>query len=403
MILEIIGITFVTIGLLLIIIEEIIGSKNNNFPKKKRNPWNKIAILIPARDESKVIEDLLISIKNQSMKAEIEDVYIIVEQSTDPTIEIAKKYNAKIFIRKKLNLKRKGYALNELIEEIYDKDYDAYFIIDADNVLDKNFFKEMAKTYEQGYDIGISYRSLKNGNDSLIAACSGFTFAFLNSNGNERKSKQSRNVTLSGTGLYIIGNLIKKWQSFPFHSLTEDYETTLYSIENNLTSYYNKNAIFYDEQPTIYKNTINQRIRWIRGYFENRKEYLPKLRKKLKQNANLGSVITELIGMKPYILMIIGVILYIINQLIRFMNSQNYIYLFKIILIFLLIYLIFTLLTAIIMLKERKKINLNKKMQIKTILFSFIFFITYIPCAIKAVLSKEVEWQKVEHTKRWKN
>ena len=85
------------------------------------------------------------------------------------------------------------------------------------------------------------------------------------------------------------------------------------------------------------------------------------------------------------------------------MNSQNYIYLFKIILIFLLIYLIFTLLTAIIMLKERKKINIIKKMQITTIFDSFIVCITYIPSAIKAVLSKEVEWQKVEHTKRWKN
>ena len=66
------------------------------------------------------------------------------------------------------------------------------------------------KFYEkQGYDIAIGYRNLKNGNDSIISACSGITFAFLNSNGNETKSKQSRNITLSGTGLYIDGKLIK--------------------------------------------------------------------------------------------------------------------------------------------------------------------------------------------------
>ena len=145
----------------------------------------------------------------------------------------------------------------------------------------------MEKTYQEGYDIGSGYRNLKNGNDSIISACSGITFAFLNSNGNETKNKQSRNITLSGTGLYISGDLIKKWKSFPFHSLTEDYELTLYSIEHNLTSYYNKNACFYDEQPIKYKNTINQRPRWIKGYFNTRKEYIPRFRKKLKNTVIL--------------------------------------------------------------------------------------------------------------------
>ncbi|MCX4254471.1 MAG: glycosyltransferase, partial [Bacilli bacterium] len=312
-------------------------------------------------------------------------------------------------VRKDLHLKSKGYALNEVVtylckENIY---YEAYFILDADNILDKDFIINMEKSYINGYDIATGFRNFKNGNDSIIAACSGITFSFLNSNGNEIKSRQSRNITLSGAGLFIVGDLIKKWQGFPFHSLTEDYEMTLYSIENNLTSYYNKEAMFYDEQPVKYKNTINQRIRWVKGYFDNRKRYIPKLRKKLKNNPNFGSVINEISGMRPYIIMIIGAIIYILSQIIniiynyKFDNFITFISLAKILLIVGLAYALFALMTLFVIKKDIDKLNLKKNMQVKTILFSPLFFVTYVPCALKALFKKDVKWEKVDHIRRW--
>ena len=410
MILETIGIVLIIIGLLILFTTSFLARKNNNFPKEKREKLSNFCILIPARDEGKVIEDLLISIKNQTKKVNMKDVYIIIESKNDPTVNIAKNYGATIFIRKRLDLKRKGYALDECIKDLEEKKkyYDAYFIFDADNILDENYLLEMEKSYQQGYDIATGYRNLKNGNDSIISACSGITFAFLNSNGNETKSKQSRNVTLSGTGLYINGELIKRWKSFPFHSLTEDYELTLYSIEHNLTSVYNKNAIFYDEQPIKYKNTINQRTRWIKGYFTTRKKYIPRFRKLLDKNPNFGSLINEISGMKPYIIMIIGAVFYLLNQVIMLFkihdltNPITKICFTKIILILMLAYILFAFMTAYIILKDKEKINMSDSMQIKTILFSPIFFSTYVPCALKAFLKKDVKWEKVEHTRRWK-
>ncbi len=409
MILETIGIFLIIIGLLILFTTSFLARLNNNFPKKKRKELTNFCILIPARDESKVIEDLLISIKKQTKKVNMKDVYIIVENKEDPTVKIAQNYGATIFIRKRLDLKRKGYALDECLKDLEEKKkyYNTYFIFDADNILDKNYLTEMEKSYQEGYDIATGYRNLKNGNDSIISACSGITFAFLNSNGNETKSKQSRNVTLSGTGLYIDGELIKKWKSFPFYSLTEDYELTLYSIEHNLTSVYNKNAIFYDEQPIKYKNTINQRTRWIKGYFSSRKEYIPRFRKILKNNPNFGSLINEISGMKPYIIMIIGALLYILNQIITLLkihdltNPLTKLCFTKIILIIMLAYILFAFMTAYIILKDKDKINMSYYMQIKTILFSPLFFATYVPCALKAFFKKEIKWEKVEHTRKW--
>lgn len=404
---EVIGICLIIIGLLWLFLNSYLARFNNNFPKIKREKLNNFCILIPARDESKVIEDLLISITKQTKKVNMGDVIIIVENKNDPTVSIAKKYGATIFIRKELNLKSKGYALDESIKNLCknNKYYDAYFIIDADNILDKDFILKMEKSYTDGYDIATGYRNLKNGNDSVIAACSGITFSFLNTNGNETKSKQSRNITLSGTGLYIAGELIKNWQGFPFHSLTEDYELTLYSILNNLTSIYNKEAVFYDEQPKIYKNTINQRIRWIKGYFSTRKKYIKLFKNRLINNPNFGSLISEITGMKPYILMIVGALLYILNQVINIFRFNKFadLFLLKILIIVILAYVLFMLMTAFVLLKDGDKINLSKEMQIKAIFFSPLFFITFVPCAIKAFLKKEVKWEKVEHNSKWKS
>ena len=73
----------------------------------------------------------------------------------------------------------------------------------------------------------------------------------------------------------------------------------------------------------------------------------------------------------------------------------------KIILIIMLAYILFAFMTAFIILKDKDKINMSYKMQIKTILFSPIFFTTYIPCALKAFFKKDIKWEKVEHTRRW--
>ena len=403
--LEIIGLVLIGIAILWLFGLMIVSKYNYNYPQKRKDKLDNFAIIIPARDEAKVIEQLLISIAGQTLKVEMKNVYVIVENKDDPTVQIAQKYGVSLFLRKHLELQSKGYALQELLEFLNQQNifYNAYFIIDADNVLDRDFLMKMEETYKQGYDIGMGYRNLKNGNDSLIAAASGITFQIINARGNETKSKESRNITLSGTGLYISGDIVKNWQTFPFHSLTEDYELTLYSIENNLTSNYNKNAIFYDEQPVEYNKTINQRMRWIRGYFDNQRKYVPKFFKMLKNNPNYASLLTEITGMWPYILMIIGAILYILGQLGNIILGNDIrTAILKIFLVIIGAYTLFVGLVTYVILKDEDKINLSKAMQVKVTFFAPLFFVTYIPCALKALFKKEVKWEKTEHNRTLK-
>lgn len=380
----------ITIGIIWLLIDYILSYFNSNVPKEKNNK-GKFAILIPARDESRVIEELLNSILNQTRKIDSDDVYVIVEEESDKTVEIVKNKNMNIVFRHDLSKKRKGYALDDAIKEILEqkKHYDAYFIFDADNVLDKDYIKNMEKAYESGYDIGIGYRNTKNGNDSVIATASSLTFSMINTLGNEHKTKCNNTLTISGTGFYIKGDIVEKLGGYPFNSLTEDYELTLYATLNDLTTTYVKNAIFFDEQPVKYNITINQRIRWIKGFFEARKKYIPLLLKK-EINKNFSSSFHQIMGVTPYILLIIGLLGIL---LINYFNVKNTI------ILILFVYLIMVLITSIMVLKEKSYLNINNKMKIKVILYNPIFLTTYIICLFKAILNKDVKWLKIEHSK----
>lgn len=372
----------------------LIISKNSNYPVKNDNN-HKFCILIPARYESNVIEDLLISIKNQSFKINMRDVYVIVESTKDKTVEICKKYNASVVIRKRLDLKTKGYALDEGIRYIKSKSkhYDAYFIFDADNILDKDFIKNMIPIYDKGYDLACGYRNCKNGNDSAIAASSALTFSLINEIINKMKCKHNKNITFSGTGFYIRGYLIDKFNGYPFNSLTEDYELTMYATLSDLTSFYNDKSVFYDEQPIKFKNTINQRVRWIKGYFLIRRKYAFKIFKSINKNSkNNASKIDQSIGILPYLTMVLSALFYLLYLIIK----KD---IFKIIIILLSIYFVLLLITLVLLILENGKIKLDKTMKIKVLFVNPIYLVSYLYCALIALFKKDVSWTVVKHGK----
>lgn len=383
----------ITISILTLLYKYLIMKKNTNYPQKEKNGHN-YAILIPARNESLVIEKLLISIENQTKKIKPKDVYVIVETKKDKTVSIVEKHKMTIVYRKNLNKKRKGFALDDAIKEILksNKKYDAYFIFDADNILDKNYIKEMTKSFDEGYDIGIGYRNTKN-SKNLVSAASALTFSMINTIGNKRKSKYTNNLIISGTGYYIKGTIIESWKGFPFNSLTEDYELSLYSILNNLTTTYNDSAIYYDEQPEIFDVTITQRSRWVKGYFDARRNYIHKIRKSIsKKDKNYASKITALIGVNPLITLIIGILLLLIDSITSFKN-----FIISLLIIFILIYITLMIFTYIIIKKEENKLDI-KVSKILLIFYNPFYLLSYIYCLYIAVTKKDLGWQEIKHT-----
>ena len=387
----IISLIFILIGLILLIIDAFfLNDKKRKLNKRK---YKNFCILIPARDESKVINNIIDSIKNQSIKVNLSDVYVIVERLDDPTVSICKKNNINYFVRNKLDLKSKGYALMEVIEDFYKKNktYDLYFIFDADNILDSNYLSSMLSMYNEGYDVVTGYRKSSNINTNVITSSSALTFSLINDLLNENKVARNRSITISGTGYFISSEIIDKFKSFPFHLMTEDYELSMYLAMNNYSTFYNKKAIFYDEQPTKLSVSIKQRIRWCYGYLLVRFKYKKELKKHLSSKTAFG----EFIGIKPYVMFIFGVLffyIYLIGGL--FIDFDKNIK--GIIFATLLIYTLLVIFTYVLLLKD-KELGIKKSLKVKTLLFNPIFLLSFLYCMIRAMFGN-VKWDKIEHT-----
>lgn len=391
MILGAIGAGLVTFGLGTMCYAKYV-LRQNYLELQPRQDQPKIAVLIPARDESRVVAGLLKSLQEQTLKVRMQDVYVIVERLDDPTIEICEKFGCQVVIRENLQNQRKGYALDEAVRQILPLHYDLYFVFDADNTLDRNYLEKMVKYYRLGYDMVTGYRCSKNANDNVIATMSGLTFSIINILGNRKRIRYEANVIFSGTGCFVAGSLVESWQGWPFHSLTEDYEMSLYAIVHAIPTYYNEEAVFYDEQPTKYHQTVLQRVRWIRGYFEARKIYIPLMRR-VKQANNIGSVKREKIGVNPLIVILIGLVLLLLDGMGTSFVSISALWL--VVTILAVVYLVLMLVTVVML--KRERLDLKPKIVIQTILLNPLYLVTYVPCALRAIFAKDVKWEKIEH------
>lgn len=438
------------------------------------NP-HRIAVLIPARDESAVIEGLLKSLAEQTVlqpsqltNSELasrpsyatnaathrapytmRDIYVIVETDRDPTVKICREYGASVIVRPHPEKQRKGYALDEAIRQILAKVpnrnsaetinsntgvndpesplYDAYFIFDADNRLAPDYFEKIFASYRQGYQLATGYRHSKNANANVISAVSSLTFSMINVMSNARRIKRGGNIIFSGTGFYVDGRLVETWRGWPFHSLTEDYELSLYATLHGFSTYYNNTAVFYDEQPTSYLQTIAQRTRWIKGYFSARAKYIPLMRQKLRRSHhstskssshrdpsrtisanvastsipanNLGSLRREIVGVKPVIMMLVGVVIMFLGGLIELCaRGEAGFALLAALAVFALVY--FVLMFITIEMIKREKLKLTPEIRRSAILFNPIYLVTYVYCALKALLIKNVKWTRIDHTEK---
>ena len=103
--------------------------------------------------------------------------------------------------------------------------------------------------------------------------------------------------------------------------------------------------------------------------------------------------------------MIIGLVILLISNVFNIifdliLNNGNLKFdLLKLLLFFCIVYFVLFILTFIVLLFERNKIDLNFKSKLKVLFYNPFFMFSYIPCAIKALTKKEVKWTKVEHGK----
>ncbi len=234
-------------------------------PAKKKH---KYAIVIAARNEESVIGNLLDSIKKQDYPSDLITTFVVADNCTDKTAEIARKNGAICYERFDNERKTKGFALQylfERIEEDYDRmSFEGYFVFDADNLLKKDYITRMNEAFDSGEKIITSYRNTKNFDENWIASTYALHWIRSIRNNHRARSVLRLATNIQGTGFLFSNEIVR--DGWKYTSLTEDRALTADAVAQGYRISYNDAAMFYDEQPTSLRIALRQRLRWSKGH-----------------------------------------------------------------------------------------------------------------------------------------
>lgn len=283
------------------------GFKRKN-EKKNYTPTKKFAMIVAAHNEEVVIGKLIESMLNQNYPRELFDIFVIADNCTDNTAKIARKYGVYVYERFNKEQRGKGYALEWMFDKIFKmkKKYDAVAIFDADNLVSKNWCKEINSKMLEGYKVVQGYIDSKNPNDSWISAS--YSIAFWTQNRMYQLARANIGLSnqIGGTGFAIDVDILKEF-GWGATCLTEDLEFSCKLILNGEKVGWAHDAIIYDEKPLTLKQSWVQRRRWMQGFTDVASRYFFKLLKKGIKERKWFVLDCALYVIQPFFTLMIGI------------------------------------------------------------------------------------------------
>lgn len=277
---------------------------------------HRFAVLVFAKDEAAVIGPLLDSLARQDYPSDAFEVFVTADNCTDATAAVARAHGATVLERSAPDLIGKGHALSWFFaHQSLEERFDACVMFDADNVADPGFLAAMNRQVAAGHPIATGYRMGKNPSSSWVAGTS--TLFWLMQTRFFHLPRARRGlpcVSVGGTGfmfaLKVLGG--RGWHT---ESACEDIEFTLNAIAEGHFVAFAPDALFYDEQPRTFVQSLRQRYRWAVGSVQVLGLCGPRLLKRLRTDVagtadallySLGVIIGGLTGIAWTVMLLVN-------------------------------------------------------------------------------------------------
>lgn len=348
------------------------------------------AILIPATNEEMVVGNLLDSLAEQNYPKDKYDVYVVINNSTDHTEEIVEKHGVHV-IDCHVPVHTKGDALHYAFRVLKkNKDVDYYIILDADNLADTDFLKNMNNACH-GKDIVQGRRIGKNGTDNAISGCYEMFYVMQNIYFNHARTIWNQSAVLNGTGWAVNKQWLEE-TGYPVKTITEDLEFSAIAAMDHVKIGYAHDACTFDEYPNTFHKVFNQLIRWVFGQVQGLRYYEGRLLKDAF-HGNYASWDMALVFIMPVI-----TIFSVIWVTWTIFLPEGYPFIFTWMsqhfwVVALLSYFAVVLVCILGMLKE----HLPVAKLLKGALLFPVFMMLWVPVVIICLFKRKVVWKPVEH------
>lgn len=366
-------------------------SKKEDYNDEKQN---KFSIIIAARNEENVIGNLVDSLNNLNYDREKYDINVIINNSTDDTYKVAKEHGANV-IQCEIPVKSKGEVLRYVFKKFKKKNIDAYIIFDADNVVHPDFLIHMNRSLNNGYRVAQGFRDSKNYQDNWLSGSYTLYYYLQNFFFNLSRKKINSSASINGTGFMVQKDFIENLDFNP-QTLTEDVElTTICAIKNEKIDFV-KSAITYDEQPTAFKVSLVQRLRWSKGNLQCWKRYHRDLIKGFWKNHNISCIDMYLNNLASFI-QVVSIFVIAIG-FIEKMITTNIVFNLTGIITLVISYLGTFLVTLFVTVYNKKSVSA----MIPSLILFTLFIITWFPINVVSLFKKDIKWQNIGHNKNIK-
>ncbi|MEE1296258.1 MAG: glycosyltransferase family 2 protein [Bifidobacterium sp.] len=359
------------------------------------------AVLISARNEENVIGNLVRDIQTQTYPSELIDIWIVADNCTDDTAGVVSALGCHVVERHNLDQVGKGYALtyllNHMIETGASDAYDAFFVFDADNRLDKHYIAEMNKGFQSGFRILTSYRNSVNLSENWVSSGSALWFIRESRFLSASRMVLGNSCHVGGTGFMFSQQVMRRNKGWKFHLLTEDLEFTMDSVLHGDRIGYVGTAILYDEQPVTFAQSWRQRLRWSKGFLQVFRYYGPALIRRAVQERDFSAIDFTLLLCPFTVLAIIRIamgVLYAAFGFVSWSSQGSYLLNWAGGIVTSVVAMMG--LAALTIVVERKHIGATNKELFAYVLSFPIYMFSYVPISFQAVFSK-AQWKPIEH------
>ena len=230
----------------------------------RNNKKYKVALLIPSyKEDSVIVETAISALKHKTLKAEVE-TFVIADSLKSETITKIVETGAEV-ISVSFKKSTKAKSINEALNLISNK-YDYAIVLDADNIMEKNFIDEIIYRLEQGYRIIQGHRTAKNSNTNF-AVLDGLSESVNNAIFRTGHRAMGLSSSIIGSGFACEFQLFKLLMKQSDAVGGFDKQLELILIERKITIGYAKDAIVYDEKVQQAEVFVNQRRRWLSAQF----------------------------------------------------------------------------------------------------------------------------------------
>lgn len=246
-------------------------------PAREGPPSARFVILVPAHNEELLLPKLLENLNALDYPRELYATHVVADNCSDRTAELGRRAGAIVHERFNTELRGKGYALEWLLEQIWEQQvpHDAVVILDADSVVSTNFLRVMDTRLARGERVVQAYYAVLHPEGSWGVGIRAAALAVLHYLRPLGRMVLGGSTGLKGNGMVFTADVLRKhrWSA----ALTEDIEYHMELIQAGERAMFAPDAVVWAEMPHSMGAAQSQNERWEKGRMEMVRRFVPSL------------------------------------------------------------------------------------------------------------------------------